>query len=784
MTFSNNMKTLAVVSAAAAAFPAAVVAEQAVAEQADDIKLNADNNAEIKQADNAAEETQDEKTTATSTTTAVAATADSNTDSNADNADNAELEKKLAEEKEAKLAEEAAAKKLAEEKEQKLAAQNSVIAVKGEEQFEKQLKQAKYSVVKFMAPWCKHCKAMAPLYENVAVSINGKKLEKFEAEVEELENKEEAQKALEEFKQLSEDERLAQRLYKGEVQLLKVDATMAEHKQLADKYKLMGYPTVLLIDADGEAVAEFRERIEDVDVVEEKEAKKEDGETEKKEEAKKVNTLIRFLEKETPEQLVTAENDAAETAAVEARKHTEAVFVFRSGKSSGEQGEAAKKAFEELATAVANGGHRKLGKVVLVHSEDSNEDSKFSVTVHRGRAETDTLTFGEEEMKQLLAPAQEEDEEIRQELLTSATSFRKATVESWMEAARVPLFGEITEDNHEVYSKAAERGLVWVCLDAGDAKLSEAESAKVLQGEVAKYSDAFVQVAKKQVEDRAAAEKEQKAANEKLAGGELSAEAADAEKKNDVADLPQQYPFVYLNVKTLEQHAEKELGCPKGKYPTVVLQKGNLLADPASPEGKIDRYLRTFASSDKKEEDKNEETATQAASDSSEKQLTAADVEKFFEDVASGKLEAVPEPDELDKLDDEDEPSGDMPDMPKDGGMPGMEGLEELMKGLGGMGEGKDGEEGGMPDMKKLMEMMQKMGLGGGKKDGEEGGDDDFDISKMLGALGGGEGTDGGAGLDDLMKGMGEGGHDDMDDDMDDSELMKGLGDDDEKNDL
>lgn len=90
------------------------------------------------------------------------------------------------------------------------------------------------------------------------------------------------------------------------------------------------------------------------------------------------------------------------------------------------------------------------------------------------------------------------------------------------------------------------------------------------------------------------------------------------------------YPFVWLDIAEFEAHAKEELGC--STFPTVVLQRGDLLGD--REDTKVDKFVRTFS------DDKTK--------------LNAAAVKEFFADIESGKLEAVPEPDELAELDDDD----------------------------------------------------------------------------------------------------------------------------------
>eukprot|EP00392_Amoebophrya_sp_AT5.2_P015681 g15897.t1 len=183
------------------------------------------------------------------------------------------------------------------------------------------------------------------------------------------------------------------------------------------------------------------------------------------------------------------------------------------------------------------------------------------------------------------------------EKVSFSGTFEAKDMDLWVKSERAPSFGQINEDNFELYVEKAGKGLFWVCLDPNtiDAQLKE-------------VSPALVAAHAKQV----------------AAGGET-------------------YPFVWLDVAEFEAHAREELGC--ANYPTIVLQRGDLMGE---GEAKVEKFVRSFA----------EAPAT----------LTVDSIGTFFEDVASGKLEPMPELDELDKLDDMD---------PEDELEDGEEGLDE-----------------------------------------------------------------------------------------------------------
>jgi protein disulfide isomerase len=115
----------------------------------------------------------------------------------------------------------------------------------------------------------------------------------------------------------------------------------------------------------------------------------------------------------------------------------------------------------------------------------------------------------------------------------------------WAHESRVPAFGQINEDNFEIYVESAKKGLFWVCVDPAN-----------LKDEIKKYSGALVEAAK----SRAATEEEQ-------------------------------YPFVWLDVAEFEAHAKEELGC--STFPTLVLQRGDLMGE--REDMVVEKFVRSFS---------------------------------------------------------------------------------------------------------------------------------------------------------------------------------------------
>lgn len=186
-------------------------------------------------------------------------------------------------------------------------------------------------------------------------------------------------------------------------------------------------------------------------------------------------------------------------AAKTSRKWTEALYIVKGDEK-----------IKELAEGVAKGTEIPQAKWVYAGAAETP-----SVAVFKGVSETaeSTEVFGDAE-----------------------------ALTTWAKSERQPMFGQIGEDNFEIYMESAKNGLFWVCFDPKDS-----------DAQVAKYASKMVDAASKQGETK--------------------------------------YPFVWLNTAEFEEHAKEELGCKD--FPTIVLQRGDLLSE--AEDAKVEKFVRSFA---------------------------------------------------------------------------------------------------------------------------------------------------------------------------------------------
>lgn len=140
-----------------------------------------------------------------------------------------------------------------------------------------------------------------------------------------------------------------------------------------------------------------------------------------------------------------------------------------------------------------------------------------------------------------------------QETESYSGEWTEEKVSEFAAKARIPLFGQITEDNFEIYVEKAKDGLFWVCFDPTKSK-----------DDVPKYSPSLAKA----------------------------------------AEVNSEYPFVWLDITEFEAHAKEELGC--STYPTIVLQRGDLLGE--REDTKVEKFVRSFS-------EKPEELTTEAVSE-------------------------------------------------------------------------------------------------------------------------------------------------------------------------
>ena len=196
-----------------------------------------------------------------------------------------------------------------------------------------------------------------------------------------------------------------------------------------------------------------------------------------------------------------------------------------------------------------------------------------------------------------------QEEQINYEGETALKDMDVEKLTAWSKKNRVPLFGEITEDNYEIYIQSAKKGMFWVCLDP-----------KNLVKDLDKYSTEIVKAAK-----------------------------ANAD-----------YPFVWINTDEFEAHQKEELGCEA--FPTTVLQRGDLLGD--QEETKVDRFVKKWHGAEKKDEKKEADKKDDKKEEDKKEEfpaLSGDNVLSWLGDIKEGKVEPEKVDDGLDELDDEND---------------------------------------------------------------------------------------------------------------------------------
>jgi len=100
-----------------------------------------------------------------------------------------------------------------EEEEEEAPAGPSEVVVLDDTNFEDHVKNSDVTLIEFYAPWCGHCKALAPEYDKASIAL------------------------------------------KGQAKIAKVDCT--EHRDLCEKYDVQGFPTIKVFRNDGSEPADY-----------------------------------------------------------------------------------------------------------------------------------------------------------------------------------------------------------------------------------------------------------------------------------------------------------------------------------------------------------------------------------------------------------------------------------------------------------------------------------------------------------------------------------------------
>lgn len=325
----------------------------------------------------------------------------------------------------------------------------------------------------------------------------------------------------------------------GSITIAEIDAT--ENADLQSEYEVQGYPTLQWF-VNGVKMLDYS------------------GD-------RTVNDMVEFVTEHSGPALKVYQKRDEIDSMVKDRNHSFGLVVLEGDEKDG--------GFVDIATSIAESPLTQIATGVVFLNTGSSTDKKL--TIYKGTKEVEFTADS-----------------------TGILADKEKSIQ-WVKENRRPAFGQINEDNFELYMEAGKDGLFWVCIDP-----------KSVKEDLERFSDGLVLAAKKQ-----------------------------------------KYPFVWLDVAEFEDQAKKELGCTD--YPTIVLQKGDLVGD--REDSKVDKFIRSFSSDVTPKPLKDFSTDTEAA------------VNEFFDDIESGKLEPVPEPDELDEMDDEGEDDVDM--------MPGGEKGEE-----------------------------------------------------------------------------------------------------------